>query len=633
MKFASEEVSAKQGGYESDDLVFYDGEVFPNLFIVVWKPQGEDKIPVKMINPTAQEIEELLKLKLVGFNCRRYDNHILYARYIGYDNERLYNLSQKIINDKSNGGLFGEAYNISYTDVFDFSSSKQNLKKFQLDLGIHHKELGLPWDQPVPEELWSEVADYCINDVLATEAVFNDRIQDFVARQILAELSGLSVNDTTQTHTAKILFGNEKRPQDRFNYVDLSEWFLGYNFDPGRTPKSLYRDEDPSEGGYVYAEPGMYTNVAVLDIASMHPTSLINMNMFGDQYTHNFKGLLDARLAIKHKDWQAVKTGFNGAVFAKYIGTDSESKELAYALKIVLNSVYGFTSAKFENKFRDPRNKDNIVAKRGALFMIDLKHAVQEQGFTVAHIKTDSIKIPNATTEIIDFVVNFGKKYNYEFEHEETFDKFCLVNEAVYVAKTKRCMCPSGNCICDGKHLGWTATGAQFAHPYVFKTLFSHEPIVFKDVCEAKTVTTVLYLDMNEDLGEDEHSYHFVGKAGLFCPILPGKGGGLLLREKDGKYHAATGSKGYRWLEAEVVKALGKEDDIDENYFRGLVDSALDNLSKYGDVEWFIDDIESPIGINEQPPWCHCGKESPCETPCKDCKCRNEIESDDDLPF
>ena len=43
--------------------------------------------------------------------------------------------------------------------------------------------------------------------------------------------------------------------------------------------------------------------------------------------------------------------------------------------------------------------------------MIDLKHAVQEKGFTVAHIKTDSIKIPNATDEIINFVVDFGKKY------------------------------------------------------------------------------------------------------------------------------------------------------------------------------------------------------------------------------
>ena len=72
------------------------------------------------------------------------------------------------------------------------------------------------------------------------------------------------------------------------------------------------------------------------------------------------------------------------------------------------------------NAFKDPRNVDNIVAKRGALFMVDLKHFVQEQGFDVAHIKTDSIKIPRATPEIIEKVMEFGKKYGYTFEHEAT---------------------------------------------------------------------------------------------------------------------------------------------------------------------------------------------------------------------
>ena len=112
-----------------------------------------------MINPAPAEIEELMKFRLVGFNCRRYDNHILYARLMGYDNEQLYNLSQRIISGSANC-FFGEAYNVSYTDVYDFSSKKQSLKKFEIELGIHHQELGLPWDQPVPEELWTKVAEY-----------------------------------------------------------------------------------------------------------------------------------------------------------------------------------------------------------------------------------------------------------------------------------------------------------------------------------------------------------------------------------------------------------------------------------------------------------------------------------------
>ena len=568
MKFKSDDNSIGGSDYENDEIAFFDVEVFPNLFVVVWKFEGKDKEPVIMINPTPSEIEEILKLKLVGFNCRRYDNHILYARYIGYDNKQLFELSQKIVNNSKNA-FFGEAYNISYTDIYDFSSKKQSLKKFQIELGIHHQELGIKWDEPVPEEMWPLVVEYCVNDVMATEAVFNARKQDFIARQILADLSGLSVNDTTQNHTAKIIFGNDPNPQSKFIYTDLSEMFPGYKFENG---KSEYRGEDPKEGGYVYAEPGMYTNVALLDVASMHPNSLINMNMFGP-YTKNYKELMDARLAIKHKEFDRAKNMLGG-ILGKYLKNEEDADALSYALKIVINIVYGLTSAKFDNKFRDPRNIDNIVAKRGALFMIDLKHEVQKRGWTVAHIKTDSIKIPEANKDIIDFVIEFGKKYGYDFEHEVTYEKFCLVNDAVYIAKDT-----------NGK---WHAIGAQFSHPYVFKTLFSGEPIEFNDLCETKAVTTALYLDMNEDLPDGEHDYHFVGKAGLFCPIKPGAGGGLLMREKEGKYYAATGTKGYRWLEAEMVKQLNKEDDIDLTYHRTLVDKAIATISKYGDFEWFI---------------------------------------------
>lgn len=218
MQFKSAEQSTT-GRNEDAKLVFYDVEVFPNLFLVNWKIEGEGKPVVRMINPTPTEIEDLMRFRLVGFNCRRYDNHILYARLMGYDNEQLYKLSQKII-DGSPNCFFGEAYNVSYTDVYDFSSKKQSLKKFEIELGIHHQELGLPWDQPVPEELWTKVAEYCDNDVTATEATFNARKSDFLARQILADVAGMTVNDTTNTLTTKIIFGNDRKP--RLIYTDLA---------------------------------------------------------------------------------------------------------------------------------------------------------------------------------------------------------------------------------------------------------------------------------------------------------------------------------------------------------------------------------------------------------------------------
>jgi hypothetical protein len=293
--FSQETRDLFKDAYEHDELVFFDVEVFPNLFIVVWKPEG--KPAVKMINPSSSDIEALLNFKLIGFNCRRYDNHIMYARYIGYDNAQLYNLSQRIVNGSSNC-MFGEAYNLSYTDVYDFASAanKKSLKKFEIELGIHHQELGLPWDEPVDKELWPTVADYCINDVVATEEVFHYLSADWTARQILAELSGLTVNDTTNSHSTRIIFGENKHPQDTHVYTNLSEMFPGYKFENG---KSTYRGEEVGEGGYVYAEPGIHINVALLDVASMHPSSIELLNLFGP-YTKNFCGIKNARLFIKH---------------------------------------------------------------------------------------------------------------------------------------------------------------------------------------------------------------------------------------------------------------------------------------------------------------------------------------------
>lgn len=578
--------------------VYFDVEVFPNLFIICWKFEDSDQI-VRMINPTPQAVEELMQLKLNGFNNRRYDNHILYGAMLGFDNQKLYELSQKIINNVP-GATFGEAYNISYSDIYDYASTKQGLKKWEIQLGLKHKELGLDWDTPVPEHLWEEVAKYCDNDVMATEAVAKHLKQDLVARQILADLSGLPVNSPTQAHTARIIFEGDRTAQKQFVYTDLSEMFPGYKFEYNADKKrieSTYRGELIGEGGLVRAKPGMHHNVILLDVASMHPTSIEQLEAFGP-YTKNFSALKSARIAIKHGDYDAAREMLGGKL-APHLDDPESADALSYALKIVINIVYGLTSAKFDNPFRDVRNKDNIVAKRGALFMLDLMHYVQDElGLEVVHVKTDSIKIPvadkNREQEVIDKVMAFGREFGYDFEHEATYEKMTLVNDAVYIAKY-------GWAEKKSKIGKWDATGAQFQVPYVFKTLFSREPITFRDKCVEKHVQKgLMYIDFDSvgPMHEDQGELHFVGKAGLFCPMKPGTGGGLLVRMIDDKAHAVQGTKGYLWMEAEMVEKLGLEKDIDMSYFQTLVDDAVADLDKYGDVEQFISNGDDDEYIN-----------------------------------
>lgn len=656
MEFMSEDASDNKESkvYLEKPIAFFDWEVFCNLSILCYKVEGgvvgmdgKEEV-VKLINPTPNEVSDFFSnYRAIGYNNLGYDNDISYARILGYDNEQLFKLSQAIIKNRKDAG-FRESKNLSYTDIYDFANTKQSLKKWEIELDLHHQEFPLKWDEPVPMDKWDEAADYCANDVVATEVVFYHLKSDWEARQALAKLSGLTVNDKTNAHSARIIFGKNRNPQSAFNYPDLSKEFPGYEFskfgiDKDRynvredgtsvitSGKSIFMGDDPSEGGYVDYLTGIHVNVALLDIASLHPTTIEVLELFGPEYTARFSEIKSARIAIKHKDWEKARGYLGGALKPFLEGVENLSEDeqqalsdgLSYALKIVINSVYGCTSASFPNPFRDPRNVDNVVAKRGALFMILLKNEVKKRGFTVVHVKTDSIKIANATQEIIDFVSEFGKKYGYTFEHEATYAKMCLFNKSVYIAKYDE----YGERGKNGKHANqWTATGAECQHPYIFKTLFSHEPIVFKDYCETKTVAggAAIYLDCNEDLVEDLenrvyslredleeatsgkmdirrqiksiqeeiesiHNMSFVGRCGSFVPVVKGAGGGHILRVDDtGKIGAVGGTKGYRWLEAETVLDKHMESQIDKVYFRNLVDSTYDHIASYGDAEWFI---------------------------------------------
>lgn len=381
--------------------------------------------------------------------------------------------------------------------------------------------------------------------------------------------------------------------------------FPGYSFElmPDGRRHNMYRGTDIGFGGYIKSWPGIYYNVALIDVASMHPNSIRAMQCFGE-YTKNYTDLLDARLFIKHGDYESAKKLFGGRL-AKYLNDKSDAKKLSKALKLCANSTYGLSAAKFDNPFRDPRNINNIVALRGALFMRTLQDEVESRGFKIVAIKTDSIKIANATREIIEFCFEFAKSYGYSFEHEATYAKMCQINDADYVAKyasIEKCnelygedyVNSSNEILKDNKEEGevWTATGKQFQIPYVFKTLFTHEKVEFEDLCEIFQVTSALHLDMNEDLPDDEHNYVFVGKIGQFCPIRDGNHAGVLVREakaKDGsvKYDSAAGAKGYRWLESEMVEDMGLTDQIDMRYYTELANTAIEAIEQYGNFDEF----------------------------------------------
>lgn len=543
--------------YPKEELVFFDIEVYPNLFVVVWKKYHEDEF-TRWINPTPDQIEYLMTFPLVGFNNRRYDNHILYARLLGSNNMELFTQSHRIINEKNaKSGMYAAAYELSYTDIYEYSQKKQSLKRWEVDLGIKHVEMEIPWDKPVPDELIDTVVEYCVNDVDATEKLFDAIYADYVAREILATIAKGSMNATNNQLTAKFIFGDDPRPQDKFNYVHLNKLFPGYEYKFG---KSTYRGFETGEGGFVYAEPGVYENIALEDVESMHPNSLVNMNYFGP-YTQRYADLLKVRVLLKHNRIDEVKQMFDG-VLAPFLDNPEYLKPLVTALKIVINSVYGMTSAKFDNKFKHPDNIDNIVAKRGALFMVDLKFAVEEQGYKVCHIKTDSVKVPNADEKIIKFIEDFGARpeYNYKFVHEHTYKRMALINNAVYIAQLE--------------DDSWSPVGAEYANTYLLKRVWTKEELVDRDFFITKQSKGHIYLG-------DE----FVGKVGS---IYASKSGAeCMWTEDDENFKSVTGTKGYLFKQTDQFDI----EDVDFAYYDKVAIDGLKKIMKVGDITKIVDDM------------------------------------------
>lgn len=212
-------------GYLEKPIAFYDVEVFPNLLIVCYKieggvvgPDGKAEV-VRLINPGANDISQLVSsYRLIGFNSLKYDDKILYGRILNYDNKALYDLSHRLVTKGEDNRVFTNV-KLSYADIWDFASNKQGLKKWEIDLGIPHKEFGADWNLPLPEDQWELCADYCCNDVVATEVVFYHLKTDWTARLMLADIAGLPVNTSTNNLTAQIIFGNVRNP--RLMYTDL----------------------------------------------------------------------------------------------------------------------------------------------------------------------------------------------------------------------------------------------------------------------------------------------------------------------------------------------------------------------------------------------------------------------------
>jgi hypothetical protein len=111
-----------------------------------------------------------------------------------------------------------------------------------------------------------------------------------------------------------------------------------------------------------------------------------------------------------------------------------------------------------------------------------------------------------------------------------------------------------------------------------------------REYAEAKNGKMAIRKQINAVKEEIEqiHNLRFIGRCGLFVPVVEGNDGGHLLRIDGEKVGSVSGTKGYRWLEAAEVIKNGLEDQIDMSYYRKLIDTSIAHIAAYGDVEEFL---------------------------------------------
>jgi len=97
-----------------------------------------------------------------------------------------------------------------------------------------------------------------------------------------------------------------------------------------------------------------------------------------------------------------------------------------------------------------------------------------------------------------------------------------------------------------------------------------------------------MYMDREEhEKGEDldYHRMRHLGRTGRFVPVE--EGGGTLYRVKDEKYYLVTGTKGFKWIEAEIASGMF-DVKIDMTYFEKLAAEAIRTIEQFGSFEELV---------------------------------------------
>lgn len=423
------------------NYLFYDFEVFSHDIFVVFKNYS-GKTVYYFHNQDFIENQNLLKEItqnhiLVGYNNYGYDDYILqylidetdYCMKKKYKDEYMFISKAKRLNDRIISGERpgNQPYSIVALDCMQ--QIFVSLKKIEANIGLNIKETDIPFDidRPLTEEEIALVKKYCEHDVNATIDVFKLRWKSYFEPklQIIELLHGdkfkalrwntttITANiltqdkETVETPTLKLSNANSKEDiaKDNEAFFDkindgsiemktlIDMWKSGDT--KGKQIINRFNTEFTFGFGGLHGVNNYrktFHNVKLLDVASMYPNILLNINGLSDIQT--YKDIVEERIRIKHTN-----------------------PVLSTALKLVVNSTYGLLKNKYSKLF-NPKISTSVCIY-GQIALYKLCEMLSDEGYTIVNANTDGVAFTGNTDNWKKVKEKWEKEFNLSLELDE----------------------------------------------------------------------------------------------------------------------------------------------------------------------------------------------------------------------
>lgn len=407
----------------------FDIELYPNYILFAFRDIDTHEVTtIEGLSPKSLRKlkRQLRKDTSVTFNGLKYDMPVVAAAIAGIDQEHLYELSKKLISGKLKPWQVYRQFNYN-TDGYDHIDLVEpspdpgfpSLKLYGTRMGSKRLwELPYNPTQSVTHKQQANLVKYCENDLNTTEELYRAIEPRIKLREDMSRMHGgidlrsksdAQVAEAVILHELKGKYSAPDLPDDYIIEYTAPDWVHFINPKLKRlkeiieaTPFTLDKGGSPTipkeiaafeitigESSYNVGIGGLHSQEKSLvvepkdgytlrnaDIASMYPTTILNLKLFpkhlGKRFLTIYKEIYDTRLKAKADG----------------------NKVVADSLKIVLNGSYGKFGSKYSKLYSPDLLLNTTLTGQLALLML------------IERLEYSDIPIISANTDGIEFLVS-----------------------------------------------------------------------------------------------------------------------------------------------------------------------------------------------------------------------------------